>query len=539
MFKTTTPVIIVGAGPVGLSSAICLSRQGIKSLLIERSTQVTDHPKARGITARTMELFRQWGVENEMRKFAFPEAAARFTWMTDFLDSIITHVKADNSVFTSISPTTRALVSQDRVEEVLWNRVIADPNISILRGYDAVLRGQDSNQVYIDLHHRSNGTTQSATASYLIAADGAHSTTRKSLGLEMKGNILGEHCSVYCRMHLEPWLKEGHSAGFFIPSERGAGKALMSGDAGDLWIVIFRLNGEKGEREKYTPEYCRQEIRKFLWLDQLEIEIKSTGFWAMSALVAESFCQGRVFLAGDAAHCVPPTGGYGMNLGIQDAHNLAWKIAYVLNGYAHPCLLETYSEERKLQAEKVIAWSAPNNSRIVEIFKAAYAQDYPRMTQLLAEQSEHLNSSGLDLGFHYHSKAIAPYSASFPDMTAKAYEPTSAPGFRAPHVRITTPSGETRSTLDLFEQYFVFLTGAPKGVWESRIQRLQKHSKIPMNMLRIAQDGDYLDEGDFLKTYGINPNDGILVRPDGHVAWRGESSDFAEQELHSFLASIA
>jgi len=538
MSESTTPVIVVGAGPVGLSSAICLSRQGIKTLLIEQSTHVTDHPKARGITARSMELFRQWGVEKEIRNFEFPAEAARFTWMTDFLGSVITHVKADNSVFTSLSPISRALVSQDKIEEVLWNKVNADPNISVRRGYEAVLRGQDSKQVHVDLHNRNDGSTQLARASYLIGADGAHSLIRKGLGLELKGSLLGENCSVYCRMELRPWLKEGISAGFFIPSERGAGKAMLSGNAGDLWLVMFRLNGEKGEREKYTPEFCRQEIRKFLGLDHLEIEIKTIGFWTMSALVAESFSKGRVFLVGDAAHCVPPTGGYGMNLGIQDAHNLAWKLAYVLNGYVDSRLLETYTVERKVQAEKIIAWSTPNNSRIVDIFKAAYSQNYPRMIDLLAEQSEHLNSSGLDLGFHYESEAIASTDALLPEMTVGSYNPTSVPGFRAPHVWTKRPSGETLSTLDLFDRNFVFLTAAPKGVWESRIERLQKNTKIPVRVFRIAQDGDFLDQGDFLKTYGMNPTDGVLVRPDGHVAWKGENSDSVEQEIHSFLVSM-
>lgn len=208
-------VLVIGGGPVGLSAAICLGRQGIPTLLVEKNKEVTDHPKARGVNARSMELFRQWGLEENIRVHSFPQNSARFTWMTDFQEDIITHVKADNSIFNEISPTNRCLISQEKIEEVLWAKVLEDPCITVLRSKQAYVLNQDDNYVYVEISDPESDEYEHIVVQYVIAADGAHSSVRKKLAIPMDGGKLGEHCSVYSRMDLKAWLKDGPSVGFF------------------------------------------------------------------------------------------------------------------------------------------------------------------------------------------------------------------------------------------------------------------------------------------------------------------------------------
>ena len=532
--KETSPafisVLIVGGGPVGLTAAIALAMQGIRSTVVERNLHVTDHPKARGLTARTMEIFRQYGLETAIREFEFPQSASRMTWMTDFLGEVITHVIADNRIFSEISPTRRATVSQDKVEEALWARIESDPMITVMRGYEANNLTQDDAGVNTDVRKLQGGDLQTIRSAYVIAADGAHSTVRESLGIKRQGTKLGDHCSVYCRMDLRPWLNNGISVGYFMTSERAAGKILMSANANDLWVFIL---GGENQREKVTADYAKEEIRKALGIETLDIDVKSIRFWAMSAVVAEHFQMGRVFLAGDAAHCVPPTGGYGMNIGIQDVHNLAWKISYVLNGFATSHLLATYDVERQAQAQAIIEWSIPNNTRIREIYIAAFQKDFQKMQQLLVDQSEHLNSSGLDLGFHYRSDAVAICNEPVPQLTVHQYEPTSYPGFRAPHVWLQNSNGKKQSILDLYLQDYILVTASESAYWQKMLTTLQAKVRIPLRLVKIGEGTELQDHGTFLATYNLSSEGAVLVRPDGHIAWRSRHalSPADEQDL--------
>lgn len=294
----------------------------------------------------------------------------------------------------------------------------------------------------------------------------------------------------------------------------------MSANAKDLWIFIMSFDSQKDKREKFTNEYCQQEIRTSLGFTNLEIDIKSINFWSMSTLLARQFQKGRVFLAGDAAHCVPPTGGYGMNIGIQDAHNLAWKLAYVLKNYAPPTLLKTYEVERKIQAQNIIDWSTPNHTRMREIFLAAADNNFDKMHLLLKEQSNHLNSPGLDLGFHYDSDAVAfDYEKVKPAIQSSYYQASSFPGFRAPHVWLRD-SDKTLSTLDLFDQNYIFLTPSKNKFWLSVVKKLQNQTRIPLHIWHIGPNGDFIDDGNFTKVYELSDEACVLIRPDGHVAWR-------------------
>lgn len=523
------PVIVIGAGPVGLSAALALSEQGIDSLLIERNAVISEHPKARGLAARTMELFRNWKVEDEVRERELPESIARLTWKTDFQGELITHVVPDNSVFESVSPSNRALVSQDKLEEVLWKKVESCSQITSLKNHHAKVLLQNPDSVLIQLHNLETNTVHELEAQYVIVAEGAHSSTRKELGVEMEGAPkIGEHCSVYFRANLDAWLKEGPSALSFFSSERGIGKVLVSGNSKELWIMILHFDSQKMKREDFSPEACTENIRKALGIPDLPVEIKSIQFWAMSALVAQKFRVDRVFFAGDAAHCVPPTGGFGMNIGIQDAHNLAWKLAYVLKGFSSDKLLETYQEERKPIAHKIIEFSIPNNTRIRQIYQAAGEKNYERMRQLLDEQSFHVNSSGLDLGFVYQSSALAK-NENAEEIDSVHYKPNSHPGSRAPHFWLD--AGQSISSLDLFCKDYVFLTANSSGFWEGALEFLKMKTSIPLRLFRIDKHRE-----DFLKAYGIGTEACVLVRPDGQVvkSW-ANPSEYSEVELRKIL----
>ena len=233
------------------------------------------------------------------------------------------------------------------------------------------------------------------------------------------------------------------------------------------------------------------EIRRVLDLPELDIKIINKSFWTMAAQVAKQYRHRRIFLVGDAAHRLPPTGGLGMNTGIQDAHNLAWKLAFVLNHNISDALLDTYYDERAPVAKRNIQWSTENAKRFVDIAKAINSGDTEKLKIKLHEQQKNLNYEGLDLGFIYHSKDVVSENDQALSISPSQYVPTTLPGSRAPYVQLIK-KGKTISTLDLFEKNYVLLVGSDGHAWQVVSNELSQILSLPLKSYRVAGDGDLI-----------------------------------------------
>lgn len=519
MIKHAAPVIIIGAGPVGLSMAIGLARQGIKSLVIEKHPTTTNHPKARGINTRTMEIFRSWGIETAVRQHQLPKEAHRFIWLESFQGKEITRVSAQERP-ASTSPTTIAIISQDWVEHELHLAAQQYPEITILFNTKLLKFDQINNGVTINVVNTNTHEQDTFECSYLIGADGAASFIRSTLNIPMQGeDNIGEFCNIYCEMDLTKFVKGRVSVGYIFTRKDIMGTVILSKDGEKKWLVGVRFdNNPELTKASFTDDFCVEIIKKIIDDDSVQVTLINKAFWTMAALIANNYRINNILLVGDAAHRLPPTGGLGMNTGIQDAHNLAWKLAAVLKGQAKETLLDTYQEERSPIAVGNIEWSTKNAMRFNTIFTALYEQDYVTMNKALEEQNEHVNQIGLDLGFRYESGALVKDHSPVPPPNTSTYTPSTYAGSRAPHYFLQNKEKNSISTLDLFGKNFVLLSSDATSDWHQAALAI---TDIPVQSYRIGNNGELQDPlNNWLETYQIGPEGAVLVRPDGHVAWR-------------------
>jgi hypothetical protein len=268
-------------------------------------------------------------------------------------------------------------------------------------------------------------------------------------------------------------------------------------------------------------------------------EILSIGTWTLNATVASELVRGRAILVGDAAHQLPPTGGFGVNTGIQDAHNVAWKLALVRSGAAGRGLLDTYGVERRAVAKTNVQRSLENSMMVARINAAARGDADAALTpdEAVAASRRYGNFLGMELGFRYDSAAVVP-DGTAPEKVADEvidYAPSARPGSRAPHVRLDRVGGPEpgpSSTLDLFGLGFTVLAGRAGREWRAAAVDTAGRFGVPLEAYAIGADGGFVDrDGDFARVYGVEDDGAVLVRPDGHVAFRASSSrDVAPRE---------
>lgn len=500
-------VIIIGGGPVGLLAAICLAIQGINSVIIEKHPTTTNHPKARGVNGRSMEIFRSLGIEEQLRQYQMPQEAHRFTWIEDFQGKEITRVQATVD-YSQYSPTSNAIIAQDSVEYELYKKAQSIPLIDLRFNNEMINVVQDEEKVTVEILNKKTNQKETLTGKYLIAADGANSPLREIFNVQMEGiENLGAFCNIYCEMDLDKYVADRPSVGFMFTRPDLRGTFILAKDGQRKWLVGVRLDPDRNiTKEIFTDEFCVDYVKKVISDPEVEVSLINKAFWTMAALIAKEYRVGRVFFAGDAAHRLPPTGGYGMNTGLQDVHNLAWKLAMVIKGQAPESLLDTYFTERVQIAKANTNWSITNSQRFVKIFTALAQNDIPTFEEALKDQTNHINNILFDLGFVYGSEY----------QNQEEYKPSAVVGARAPHCWLVK-NGEEKSTLDLYQKDFVLVCHPEASYWQ------EQYRKLPCKIVTIGEQGEYLDKNhDFLETYEITNKGAVLVRPDGHVTWRSK-----------------
>jgi 2-polyprenyl-6-methoxyphenol hydroxylase-like FAD-dependent oxidoreductase len=557
MADIATPVLIVGGGPVGLAASICLSRFGVRSLLVEQHATTTTHPKATVVNTRTFELFRQWGVEDKVRAGGLPMDKSRFTvWATSLTGYELGRLALAASGASKqgdptaamremgkSSPTFTSICPQDVYEPILRDAAEAAPAGDVrfhtkLESFDA-----DGDGVRAVIRSLDDGREQTVRAEYLLACDGAASPIREQLAVPMLGaDNIGSILNIYLHADLTPHISGREGALYWILNADLAGVFIALNNR-DRWLfnTPFRL-ADGQSMAMFTPDHCARLVRRAVGDAGIALEIKSIDPWVMRSQVAERYQVGRIFLLGDAAHRFPPTGGFGMNTGVQDAHNLAWKIAGVLQGWASATLLETYGAERRPVGQFNADQSLRNSKQMPAPIAggdaagsplAAIEENSPQgesIRQLIASgigrTREHFSAAGQAKGFTYESAAIMP-DGSGSDVersSVETYVPSARPGSVAPHAWVTH-AGSLCSLLDLYDSSFVLLSTAQGEPWRTAAAALIRQGGAPLRQHTIG--GDVVlengSERDWCELYGIEADGAVLVRPDGHVAWRSRS----------------
>jgi 2-polyprenyl-6-methoxyphenol hydroxylase-like FAD-dependent oxidoreductase len=508
------PVVIVGGSLVGLSTALFLGAQGIPSLVVERHRGTAIHPRAALVSQRTVELYRALGLQKEIEAAAAAEFVQNGAIMS--VESLggkelDWYFRSINEGVENLSPAPRLFITQIGLEPIVRRHAEAS-GARFEYGTEAIGMEQDDDGVTVHLRARDGGDERRVRARYAVAADGAKSPSRERLGIAMRGHgTFSDSITIYFRADVNPLIGDRNLSVIYVfhPRLQGFFRFSLAGDAG--FLVVNSTIDEQGVRstspgEDMGEERCIEYVRRALGAPDLPVEIESVQRWSAMADWAERFREGRVFLAGDAAHVMPPTGGFGGNCGVHDADNLAWKLGAVLRGEAGPGLLETYDAERRPVAEFTV--------------EQAYTRYVLRLDPGLGK--EHLmpivEEAAVELGYRYHSSAVLPEPGEDGALWESPHEPTGRPGSRAPHLALARGAGAVGSTLDLARRGFALLAGPAGEPW-------CRAARMAAARLGIAVETHRIDDApEFAELYGTGDAGAVLLRPDGYVAWRARSA---------------
>jgi len=505
-------VLICGAGPCGLATSYVLNQFGIPNIVVEKHSSTSIHPKARGVNVRTMEFMRNWGFEEKIRKHELSKKSRRILWMDEITGSVLGQVGLKEEHFKH-SPTTGCSVPQNFIEDVLVEALTASEFSDIRFSTTLLDFQQQGDHIVCRLLDNKTREEYSIVCDYMVAADGAHSQIREELNIQMHGvPTMGTYLTVYSHADLSPWLGDKPAVVYSFASKTQMGRFLMAVDLRDKWIFGQRiLDGTT----PVTEDYCKTIIQSFVKGADINIQLISHSTWDMAALNAERYRQNRVFLVGDAAHRMPPTGGMGMNTGFAGAQNLAWKLAYVLQGYADESLLNTYEAERSSVATYTLQWSGHNAKRMFTMLQAYHDGNMVLFNELMKDAEHHVNHPGLDLGMVYQSDAIYDDNLAVTEINPDKYTPSSIPGMRAPHCEILI-DGKQTSILSLYNNSYVLLLSEKATIQRSELPIPESY---PLKI--YSHKTDFKDVNhDYVEHYNADHFQAVLVRPDGHIAWR-------------------
>lgn len=592
-----TEVLIVGAGPSGMVSALCLAKLGVSSIIIERNAGVNEHPKAHELNTRSIEILEELGVSSEeLVKEAAPFSdGARILFCQtineeygriDLYEDEERRAKYEQHLK---SKTPYLNLSQTELEKILVRKVTENPLIELLFQHQWQSLAQDEKGVKSEVLDRQKEVTFSIESQYLLAADGAGSRCRKFVAIPFIGpDKIQDFVSAYFENNLRTHVQTSAKLYWVLNPE--AGGTFIAHHLEKRWVYMLPIYLDYEKKESFTKDFFEKRIKKALGDESLPIDVKSISYWRMSAQVAQTFRKDRVLLVGDAAHRFPPTGGLGMNTGIADAHNIAWKLEAVIRGWADEQLLDTYETERKPIAEQNTEESLHNYHKILEIIEAfgldrdglekiakfkhtAPAKWLPttwvekivtfgtkliqkkmdkfhthtalkeKVLATIADQVAHFDRIGLDIGYSYEQGAIIPDGTDLviPDDKVTQYIPSARPGARLPHIDFQKNTVPT-SSHDFLDYRFFTLFIREKGEhWETALRQLPSIIQEKIKVVRLKELGLEMPNFQNMVSFlAIDATGALLIRPDGHVAWRakalkGNATEALQQVFQHFF----
>ncbi len=541
MPEIQVPVLIVGGGLTGLAAALFLRQHDVSCLLVERSTTTSELLRSTHVSPRTMELFRTVGIQEAVwdvaekvvlgkywsRRDLPPHQLPRAILRAASLDAVVAGdvIVMDEGAnsFTAVSPIEPVWCGQDRVEPIMLARA-RELGADIRFATAMTDFVQDEDGVTARIVDRESGEETTVLAKYLIGADGAGGAIRTAVGIERDGNgTIGHVLNVLFEAELDSILGGRRFLILYLTNPKAPGMLFKLDDR--RWIFGLSCGPEDIVEGKISHEECADIVRTAVGRPEIDVKVLTTMGWWMAHEVARTYRAKRVFLAGDACHVLPPTGGYGANAGVQDANNIAWKIAGVLNGWADEALLDTYEAERLPVGRETADQAWMRHMRWAGPAKRG--------------ERDERDQTVITTAYRYTSAAVIgePYPEAFGhDLTIDG-----KPGMRVPHVWADL-RGRRVSTVDLAGPEFVLLAGPDGQPWIEAAHDAAAEFGIPLRGYTIGKGATLDDPGDsFLAAAGLTRQGALLVRPDGFVGWRNseDGNGAAVAVLRGVLSRIS
>lgn len=507
-------VVIVGAGLAGLSTAVFLALNGVRALLIERNASTSILPKARGQNPVTMETLRMAGITEAIRAARPPGKPGITSLVSESLTGkvIYDHI-AHRPDFSRFSPEVPGMASQARAEHALLQRALAlGVDVRFNCACDSVMEYDD--RVELQLRNLTTDTTWAANVRYLVAGDGIRGGIAAQVGIGHHGvGHLKAVTAVRFNADLSPWSGDNAMTIHYVknPALPDGSGILVSTDFPNQWVANFSADPDR------SPQATRELIKVLLGLDDIEFEVTGDTTYNYSHRIADRLSTQRVFLTGDAAHVMPPTGGQGGNTAMQDGFYLGWKLAYVLRGIAGPGLLASYDVERRPYAEIVCTWQAAN---------LAERREMKDLATLIGEPIDHAK-----MMFGYvcvdgaFVKTPGQNRPTAQDPFEDPAQPTGVPGARVPYVSLAA-GGETFNTRHRLGPHFQMYTA--NGKLADQAEALAQEIKVPQRITVV----------DSMSPLNMESTEAMLIRPDGVVAWRGDSASGLKDAYEQVLCRI-